>query len=622
MRSIVSVNIFPVIFIYLFSVASVLASDTLASVSQQLGQKVILDFRYYCDDGTPSQACRTPVTVLPDELKNVLVEHNIGGVILFSENIVSNPQLIKLNYAMQRAMSMANLPPLIIAVDQEGGRVSRLPTSMLSAFPGNLAIGASYYKHGTAFSENVAKSIGATLLPLGINTNFAPSLDINSEPDNPVINVRSFGENPNQVAELGQAFVKQLQGQGVISAVKHFPGHGDTNVDSHTGLPRVTHTKTQAFNGDLLPFRQLINSDSPPAMVMSAHIQYPALDNTQLEDKHGKRLTIPATLSPKILHDVLRVELGFKGVVVTDALDMAGIARYFGPETAMLKAYQAGADIALMPFSIRTPNDIVLFREFMHRVSKRIVDGELSSDVLQRSYQRILALKSEFNLHAYIEKPLSWWLGDIINSPRMKQNKNLEKALSRASVTLLYGADKLPLTRKRWLVLMPDTGRCLAIQNSVERLASNHSVTCIPLTVLPAISRYEQALEQADTLIVGDISPQHAAYEMGGYDSKQAMRSRASLHDIHQFMATAMERAKKDGKKVIFVPLRMPYIASEMQHLSDVALATFSYNIDSSEAQHASSMVNSAVFDALIETLTGANTPNERSPVTWRKAEH
>ena len=159
--------------------------------------------------------------------------------ILFSENIVSAQQLLTLNYTMQAAMAEAHKPPLFIAVDQEGGRVARLPSHMLTPFAGNLAIGASYHEHGTAFAKNVAQGIGGVLRPLGINTNFASSIDINSEPKNPVINVRSFGEKPERVAELGESFVAALQAEGVMSAVKHFPGHGDTSVDSHLELPIV-----------------------------------------------------------------------------------------------------------------------------------------------------------------------------------------------------------------------------------------------------------------------------------------------------------------------------------------------------------------------------------------------
>ncbi|WP_247670482.1 glycoside hydrolase family 3 protein [Alteromonas sp. MMG017] len=579
-------------------------------IKQSVGQKIILDFRFYCDDGTSSKACKKPVTTLPDALKDLLVTHNIGGVILFSENIKTNKQLIELNYAMQQAMAKAKLPPLFIAVDQEGGRVARLPSAMLTPFPGNLAIGASYYQHGTAFAENVAKGIGSSLSSLGINTNFAPSVDINSEPKNPVINVRSFGGTPSDVAVLGQSFVDGLQSSGVISAIKHFPGHGDTQTDSHTGLPNVKYSKAQALKGDLLPFSRIISGGNPPGMLMSAHIQYPSLDSTTVKDKQGRVMTIPATLSRKILHDVLRNELGYKGVVVTDALDMAGIAKYFSPEDAMIKAYQAGADIALMPFTIRTPQDIKMFAALMGKVSERISSGEIPSIQLATSLQRITLLKAEFNLNSYSEKALSWWVSDVDNKAKKTRNIQLEKALSKAAITTLFGAKKLPVTQKTWLALMPDALRCLALEKSLSSIAPNVGMACLPLTKLPNKATFEYALKHADLLIVGDISPQHAVYEMKGFDSEEALAARAPLGDVHSFIKSALQQAKKQGLSTVLVPLRMPYIAKEMQPHTDIAIATFSYNVDSE--------VYSPIFDALVETLLGLNSPNDYVPVQWK----
>lgn len=582
------------------------------SVGQSVGQKIILDFRFYCDDGTSSKACKKPVTTLPDALKDLLVTHNIGGVILFSENINSNQQLIELNYGMQQAMANAKLPPLFIAVDQEGGRVARLPSSMLTPFSGNLAIGASYYQHGTAFAENVAKGIGSSLSSLGINTNFAPSVDINSEPKNPVINVRSFGETPSDVAVLGQAFVDGLQSSGVISAIKHFPGHGDTQTDSHTGLPTVDHSRAQALKGDLLPFSRLISGGNPPGMLMSAHIQYPSLDSTTVKDKNGRVMTIPATLSRKILHDVLRNELGYKGVVVTDALDMAGIAKYFSPEDAMIKAYQAGADIALMPFTIRTPQDINAFAELMQKVSTRISQGEVPLNDIKMSVQRIALLKATFNVDAYSERALSWWVSDVNNKAKKAKNKQIEQALSKASITTLFGGKKLPVTKKTWLALMPDALRCLALEKSLSFIAPEIDMACLPLTAIPNKSTFDYALKQADLLLVGDISPQHAVYEMKGFDSKEAMSSRASLEAVQRFSQSALQQAQNKGLTTVLVPLRMPYIAKEMQPQTDIAIATFSYNVDSE--------IYSPTFDALVETLLGMNKPNDYVPVQWDRA--
>ncbi|NDV93022.1 beta-hexosaminidase [Alteromonas sp. 345S023] len=589
-------------------------------VSRMVGQRIILDMRYFCEQVSKGQTCQTPVTELPEALKTLLVEHNIGGVILFSENIKSPLQLVELNFSLQSAMIEAGKPPLIIAVDQEGGRVARLPSEMLTSFAGNLAIGATFHRHGSAFAQNVSQGIARVLRPLGINTNFAPSVDINSEPRNPVINVRSFGENPEQVAALGEAFVAGLQHEGVISAIKHFPGHGDTHVDSHSGLPQVTHTAKQANRGDLLPFRQIINSATPAAMVMSAHIQYPSLDDSQITDVHGRSQTVPATLSRKILHTLLRDQMRYKGVVVTDALDMAGIAKFFSKEEATLRAFQAGADIALMPYTIRSSQDIAGFKQFFDNVVTRIKLGEVKADEMRLTAQRITQLKNTFSLREYYEKGLAWWQNEIQDRQFHARNQDIEKALSLAATTLLYGGEKLPVSDKKWLAVMPDSVRCYALNNAVAALTPDTELACIPLTVLPAKQTIKRLMAQANVLLVGDITPLHAVYEMANFDSPSDVKKRINQTARHGFIMSLMKTAKKQHKKVIFAPLRMPYIAQTFQPVSDIGIATFSYNVGYQPGMVDS--VHSAAIDALVRTLIGTNVASGASPVKWQPPLH
>ena len=615
--------------ISLFYHASPFASaPSKQKVIDMLGQKIMLDFRYYCANGTPSSRCQEPVTALPDDLEALLTSHNIGGVILFSENISTSTQLITLNHNMQAAMKKAQKPPLFIAVDQEGGRVARFPPSILPAFAGNLAIGATFKKHGTAFSYNVAHAIASQLTLHGVNTNFAPSVDINSEPNNPVINVRSFGETPKNVAKLGEAFVRGLQEHGVISVPKHFPGHGDTNIDSHTGLPRVDHSRKVAMQSDVLPFAELIGSESPPAMIMTAHIQYPAFDNTQINDEKGNAYIVPATLSRPIITDLLRGELGFNGVVVTDALNMAGIAHYYTKEEAMLKAYQAGADIALMPYTIRTPDDIAAFKQLVSQLAERVSASPQSADTLSLteltlSYQRIIKTKRKFIPSASKEKALSSSLSQGNVKGEIQKSKQLEKALSRESISTLYGTSLLPITRLEseelvtWLALMPDKARCLAFEKSVVTLSSTVQLACIPLTQLPSKQTVRNALKTAVKLIVGDITPQHANYELGDIESAQAIKKRASLPQVHAFTKDVMQLAQSTNKQVVFIALRMPYIADDMRQFSDIGLTSYSYTVDIEALEQPD--YASPLFNALVNVLIGRAKALEYTPVTWTK---
>lgn len=613
------------LFYHTSPIASALSKQ---NVIDMLGQKIMLDFRYFCAAGTPSTSCREPVTSLPDDLEALLVSHNIGGVILFSENISTSTQLIALNHRMQAAMKRAQKPPLFIAIDQEGGRVARFPPSMLPAFAGNLAIGATFKKHGTAFSYNVAHAIASQLTRHGVNTNFAPSVDINSEPNNPVINVRSFGENPNNVAKLGEAFVKGLQDNGVISVPKHFPGHGDTNVDSHTGLPRVDHSRKVAMQSDVLPFAELIGSGSPPAMIMTAHIQYPAFDNTQVNDEKGNAYIVPATLSRPIITDLLRGELGFNGVVVTDALNMAGISHYYSKEEAIVKAFQAGADIALMPYTIRTRDDITAFKRLVSQVAERVSTTSHSADTLSQteltlSYQRIIKTKRRYIPSTVNEKALSSALPVGGEEGLMQKSKQLEKALSRESVSALYGKALLPITRveseelSTWLALMPDKARCLAFEKSMVSLPSTVQLACIPLTQLPTKQTVVNALKTADKLIVGDITPQHANYELGNMESAQAIKKRASLQQVHAFTKDIMQLAQAQNKRVVFIALRMPYIADDMRQFSDIGLTSYSYTVDITALEQPE--YTSPLFNALVNVLTGKAKAYDYTPVTWTK---
>ncbi|WP_334031438.1 glycoside hydrolase family 3 N-terminal domain-containing protein [Alteromonas sp. P256] len=649
------------------SANSEVSDAQLTKAKLMIGQKMMLDLRYFCQDDTLSKQCRTPVTSIPQPLLNLLSSENIGGVILFSENIHSAKQLVTMNYELQANMRQAGKEALFIAVDQEGGRVARLPTTILPAFAGNLAIGASAHQHGNAFASNIGEHIGRTLLPLGINTNFAPSVDINSEPNNPVINVRSFGESPEQTAELGEAFVSAMQKAGVLSALKHFPGHGDTRVDSHSGLPLVDHSLKQAQSGDLLPFANIINSDTPPAMVMSAHIQYPSLDNTTIKNKQGELQIVPATLSKRILTDMLRNRLGFDGLIVTDALDMAGISQFFTQEEAVMMAFDAGADIALMPYTIRNQRDIAAFKAMLNSLAMRTVKDKQKMERLTASHQRVLRMKLHHQLGRYVSKPMSWWLNEAQANtgettlrsdkviPKSKaagyleenanalylKGKQIEKALSESSVTLLFGKNKLPVKAMKWVALMPDAARCLALEDALLAVDVNAQYACLPLIELPNKGLVSRLITQSDALIVGDITPLHASYELGGLDLASQLANRASGAQLNAFGAYAMKLARSHGKTVIFAAMRMPYTAKAAMDYADIGIATYDYAVTvlpeskQSNALQDNSLEKSALIDTnsdesgprvssqslktLMKVLSGKLVPKGKSPVSWQQ---
>ncbi len=246
------------------------------------------------------------------------VADGIGGVVLFAWNVRDAEQVAALAAALR-----AERPELIVSTDEEGGDVTRLEAATGSSYPGNLALGVV---DDVALTESVAAAIGSDLAAAGINLDLAPVADVNTNPRNPVIGVRSFGSDPELAARHVAAFVRGLQRCGVAACAKHFPGHGDTEQDSHLELP-TAHGDLLAA---LLPFRAAI--EAGVQAVMSAHILVPEVDE------------VPATVSRRLLTDLLRGELGFEGLVITDALEMRGLADSIGVEQGAVQALAAGAD--------------------------------------------------------------------------------------------------------------------------------------------------------------------------------------------------------------------------------------------------------------------------------------
>ncbi|WP_327285338.1 glycoside hydrolase family 3 protein [Streptomyces sp. NBC_01205] len=251
------------------------------------------------------------------------IGEGLTAVGLFGRNIASPEQLAALT-----AQLRAERDDVLVAIDEEGGDVTRLEVRGGSSFPGNLALGAV---DDTALTRDVARELGRRLAECGVNLNWAPSADVNSNPDNPVIGVRSFGADTDLAARHTAAYVEGLQAAGVAACTKHFPGHGDTNVDSHHALPRIDVDPDTLQARELVPFRAAIEAGSKA--VMSAHILVPALDPTR-----------PATLSPQILTGLLRKELGYEGLIVTDGMEMNAIAGTYGIERGSVLAIAAGAD--------------------------------------------------------------------------------------------------------------------------------------------------------------------------------------------------------------------------------------------------------------------------------------
>ena len=598
------------ILISLVSLLCLSACATLrySPLEHQIAQKIMLDVRYFCDKPMPNnKPCTQPVTKLPNELRALIQEAGIGGVILFAENLADTPQMIKLNQDLQASALAGGHPPLFIAIDQEGGRVMRLPSGLGTAFPGNMALGASYHEAGTDFARQSAEVIAKEISVLGFNVNFAPTVDVNINPNNPVINVRSYSQDPKVAAALGMAQMEGMQSQGVLSALKHFPGHGDTSVDSHVGLPRVEHDRATIDRVDLYPFKHAI-AHGNPAMIMTAHIQYPMLDNSVFTTKEGVQTIIPATMSPKILRGILREELNYQGLIVTDALNMAGISHFYTPEDALIQTFKAGADIALMPFSIRYPDDICSFRKMLSTAASAYANGHIERADLQTSLQRIQHAKANLN---YFQGDLATAIQIANTQFSQVESEVLERKIAGHAITEIFDNGVLPLAENvnSLHLLMPDNQKCQALSKSLLRMRHNMKVSCDSLA-----SKNQQPHPKqfnSDILLVADVSPRQSMAELGGMDDLESWQERSDKDTQWDTIRAWMTQAKSQGAGVVFVSLRAPYTVADFQHLADAALASFAYRISHKEGK-----LYSPAMDALSEALLGVTPISGELPVS------
>lgn len=307
-----------------------------------------------------------PGTVVTDEFIQLVKEHKVGNVILFARNIESPAQLRKLCQDLQDLILKETGIPAFITIDQEGGITSRLgaPATVVPGAMGAAATGNPRYAYESG------RITGEELLACGVNFDLAPVMDVNSNPLNPVIGARSYGDDPESVGVYGCEMMKGLCSAGVLSCLKHFPGHGDTAVDSHLGLPSIDKSLDELEQCELLPFRKAIEAGAPA--VMTTHILFPQIETNN----------VPATMSPTILQGILREKLGFRGLILSDCMMMDAIAKHYGTVKGTCAAAMAGVDMIFICHS--NP----LTAEACIELEKLLPD-----DMLQESFDRIMAAK-------------------------------------------------------------------------------------------------------------------------------------------------------------------------------------------------------------------------------------
>lgn len=322
-----------------------------------------------------------PGSSISEESLSIIRDYIPGGIILFGYNLSDKSSTEKLNENLQRAAVEYCGIPLFISIDQEGGRVKRI-TDGVTQFPGNMPFGIVNNK---GLMYDAARILGMQLRLIGINMNLAPVLDVNNNPGNPVINTRSFGSNAEIVSEMGAAYIRGLQKSKCISVGKHFPGHGDTDKDSHLTLPVIPYDRPRLNKIEFPPFADAI--DAGVEAIMTAHISFPLILNNDS----------PATISKKFLTGILREEMDFKGIIITDDMEMNAISKIMDIGEAAVRSINAGSDIILISTHGETIKKISL------ALKDAVLNGTIPVSRIDESVKRIIEIKLRYGIMDYTD---------------------------------------------------------------------------------------------------------------------------------------------------------------------------------------------------------------------------
>ncbi len=442
---------------------------------------------------------------VPSEIIESVRTGQVVSFCLFSYNVASPLQIYELTKSIHSAAEAGGQLTPIIGIDQEGGQLIAI-TGGATELPGNMALGAT---RSPELAEKAGEILGRELLALGINMNFAPSLDVNTNPHNPVIGIRSFGEDPQLVAELGAALIRGMQREGVMATAKHFPGHGDTESDSHLAAPVVNHSLERTTAVELHPFREAVHAGSEA--IMTAHVFFPALDEEY-----------PATMSRPILTDLLREEMNYQGIIVTDAMDMYAVAQY-GHEESVRGALQAGADLIMLG---HIPNQL----DF-HETMADLLDEKAIARIKQTQQNR------------KTERP-------SLNVVGCAEHRAIAQEIADKSITVVKGADlpiNLDATNQVVAVITPqpvdltpaDSSSSVKIRLAEMMREYHPLVQDIQLPANADADQLQAILDttaQADLVIVGTIQAEH-----------------------HPVQAELVKALMQRDQKLVVAALRTPY---------------------------------------------------------------
>ena len=487
-------------------------------------------------------------------LKRDVVENKIGGILFYGAPIY---ETVHLANRMQEAAKI----PLLMSLDAETGIGMRFEDA--TNFPWAMAVAAS---GNVEFARRMGVVTGREARAIGILHVYAPVLDVNNNAANPVINVRSFGEFPEDVARFGIAFAEGIQSQRVIATAKHFPGHGDTAVDSHRGLPIIDHSRESLNSTELVPFRKAI--DAGIASIMIAHIALPQIDAEEVkplkEYKGGdaeigaeivtQKATIPATLSEKIQTGILRKELGFKGLIVSDAMSMSGLTLYFTQEEAGVRAFLAGTDI------LEKPSDV---DAMIRGLRNAVKSGRIPMERLDESVRRQLAWKYELGLFKQKITPLD----DIDRIVSSADTLVLADEIATKAITLVRNdGGALPLDKNARIAV-------LGISNGFDGPSTMGTlVTSLRTDGVKFIPAYLQENSTAEQIAAAQKAVDEADVVIVGLYGRVRTGAKNSV-GIPENGTAILREALASNKKIIGVSFGNPYILGAFPEMKTYLVA-------------------------------------------------
>lgn len=483
------------------------------------------------------------------EVKELIHTYRVGGIILFSRNIGTPEEVLQLTTDLQKEARKAGYDyPLLICADQENGIVRRLGDGT-TVFPGAMAQGATDHPR---YAYDIGYATGKELLALGINWNLAPSIDVNNNSNNPVIGVRSFGESPEKVAEFGRASMKGMQDAGMITTIKHFPGHGDTNTDSHLGIPVIEHDMNRLEEVELKPFTACINQGADT--VLTAHIHFPAI-----ESENG----LPATLSKSVITHLLREKMHFNGVVTTDCMEMEAISKTIGTEKGAVATIKAGSDFAMISHTFERQKGVI--KEIMHAIDS----GELTEETIRKASERIERLKKKYLNWDNIKLEYSGvpeFVGGL-------EHKELAAEVYRNSTTIVRNEQLLPLSDEEKVLVICSSSDVKGWAEDKDDEASNFGKA---IRTYHATADIAQMHDLASTKEVNELFKRAKQYnviiisllEMSPENSQRLLVNKLSEHHIPVVVV-----ASKNPYALQYFPGVSAYINTYEPNLSALKMA-------------------------------------------------